>query len=96
MSKIYYRNNVIKAVEIVFPAFRREIVLDLLNIYGRENHEYEKERVQLAIIKISKGDIQKLKEYVELAKIDYRDVLMSAEYNQDGSEIMEPYKDLGV
>jgi hypothetical protein len=40
----------------------------------------EPERVQLAILKLSEGDPDKLRQNVELAKIDYRDVLAGAEY----------------
>lgn len=93
---MYTRDKVIQAVKIVFSNFKSEDVLDLLDLYGKEAHEYEKERVQLAILKISKGDMLKLRENINLAKIDYRDVLMSAEYNQDGSEIKDPYKEIGI
>lgn len=93
---MYTRDNVIQAVKIAFPASRKEVILDLLDLYGKESYEYEKERVQLAIIKMSGSDMLKLQEHVRLAKTDYRDVLMSAEYNQDGSEIKNPYKEIGV
>ena len=96
MSKKYSRDNIIQAIKISFPNLENKVVLDMLDRYGKESCEYEKERVQLAIIKISVGDILKLHEYVNLAKIDYRDILMSAEYNQDGSEIKSPYREIGT
>ena len=37
-------------------------------------------RVQLGVLKLSGGEAEKLKEYIELARIDYRDVLAYAEY----------------
>jgi hypothetical protein len=40
----------------------------------------ESPRVQLAILKLSEGDPEKLLNYIEAAKIDYRDVLAWAEY----------------
>jgi hypothetical protein len=40
----------------------------------------EVERVQLAILKLSDGDPDKLIYNIELAEIDYRDVLAGAEY----------------
>ena len=96
MSKKYTRNNVMQAIKIAFPNLNNKVVLDMLDFYGKESYEYEKERVQLAIIKISGGDILKLQEYVNIAKIDYRDVLMSAEYSQEGLEIKEPYREIGI
>ncbi|MAT97502.1 MAG: hypothetical protein CL608_10205 [Anaerolineaceae bacterium] len=36
-------------------------------------------RVQLAILKLSKGNVDRLREYVEVARTDYRDVLFWAE-----------------
>jgi hypothetical protein len=47
---------------------------------GVEPYELERERVQLAILKLSEGDIGRLQRYVEVAKADYRDVLAWAEY----------------
>ena len=40
----------------------------------------ERERIQLAILKLSGGDPSKLRHNLEAAKIDYRDVLAWAEY----------------
>lgn len=37
-------------------------------------------RVQLAVLKLANGSLQALKDYVDLAIQDYRDVLASAEY----------------
>ena len=37
-------------------------------------------RLQLGVLKLSEGDADKLKENIELARIDYRDVLAYAEY----------------
>jgi hypothetical protein len=69
----------------------------------RENHEHpgiepnaeERERVQLAILKLSGGDVEKLREQVRIAKEDYRDVLAYAEYPlemESDTEKMSPGK----
>lgn len=42
----------------------------------------EVSRVQLAVLKLSDGDPDKLQHYIEAAQIDYRDVLAWAEYPQ--------------
>jgi hypothetical protein len=44
--------------------------------YGTEAHEQEPERVCLALIRLSKGDLAELNRLVDLAKQDRRDILM--------------------
>ena len=40
-------------------------------------------RLQLGVLKLSEGDAERLKEYIRLARIDYRDVLAYAEYPEE-------------
>lgn len=47
--------------------------------YGVEPHERECERVWLALVKLSGGDIGRLAALVEEAKMDMRNVLLWAE-----------------
>jgi hypothetical protein len=54
-------------------------VVELLDGYGVESYERERERVQLAILKLSEGNEEKLREFFAMAKRDYRDVLFWAE-----------------
>ncbi len=54
--------------------------LTLLDSCGAELSERGRARIQLAILKLSKGDLEKLRHYVEVAELDYRDVLAWAEY----------------
>jgi len=54
-------------------------VLELLGTYGIESYERERERVQLAILKLSEGNEEKLREFTAIAKRDYRDVLFWAD-----------------
>lgn len=42
----------------------------------------EHTRVQLAVLKLSEGDAEKLKRFIDAARIDFRDVLAWAEYPQ--------------
>ena len=60
-----------------------EKIIKILRRYGQDDYEKESPRVQLAIIKLSDGDLEKLEEYVNLAKQDYRDVLAFAEYPEE-------------
>jgi hypothetical protein len=66
-------------------------VQELLDSYGVEPYERERERVQVAILKLSAGSEEKVREYVAVAKRDYRDVLFWAEYPEE-SKLDTPEK----
>lgn len=70
------REQVVAAVEAVFPEGTWETVLELLDLYGVEPYEREKERVQLAMVALSRGREDELLNLIQTAKVDYRDVLM--------------------
>jgi len=61
----------------------KDSVENLLAAYGAEPHEREVERVRLAILKLSAGNEQKIREYVAIAKKDYRDVLFWADHPEE-------------
>jgi len=69
------REAVVAAARAAFPAVETTNVIDVLDLYGVEPHEVERERVQLAILALSAGNESKLLELVDVAKTDYRDVL---------------------
>lgn len=100
MVRKYTNNDVDKAIKKLFLAQDYDYVLSLVNKYGQDEYENEPQRVRLAILKLSAGDKSELLKMLELAKIDYRDVLLSAEYikddDKDGKfkDIDEPYSDL--
>jgi hypothetical protein len=73
------REEIVAAVQKTFPEGAQARVLELLDSFGIESHERERERVQLAILKLSEGNEEKLREFVAVAKRDYRDVLFWAE-----------------
>jgi hypothetical protein len=90
--KEYDIDDVKKAIAFVFPMQSEQTILDIIN----PDRQNDYERVQLAIIKLSEGNIEKLHRMVQLAESDYRDVLMLAEYRQDGGEVPLPYKVIGI
>jgi hypothetical protein len=55
-------------------------VLDGISIAGSEENI---ERVQLAVLKLSEGRQERLRELVAMARKDYRDVLAYAEYPEE-------------
>jgi hypothetical protein len=79
----YNRNLVLAKVRQCFPREDPEKVMTLLDLYGKESYEQERERVQIAIIKLSQGDLDKLRENVKAAKNDFRDVLAYVEYPEE-------------
>ena len=77
------RDEVVAAIQATVPESSRARVLELLDRYGVESYERERERVQLAILKLSEGNEEKLRDFVAVAKRDYRDVLFWAEYSEE-------------
>ena len=85
------RDEVVAAIQATFLKSSWARVLELLDTYGVESHERERERVQLAILKLSEGNEEKLREFLAIAKRDYRDVLFWAE-NPDEARLDTPEK----
>src|SRR5713101_4992282 len=87
----FSRDEVVAVVQKTFPESAHARVLELLDTYGVESYERERERVQLAILKLSEGNEEKLREFVAVAKRDYRDVLFWAE-NPEEAKLDTPEK----
>ena len=85
------RDEVVAAVEATLSESAYARVLKLLDSYGVESYEREREHVQLAILKLSEGNEEKLREFVAVAKCDYRDVLFWAE-NPEEARLDTPEK----
>src|SRR5882762_224806 len=79
------REMVVAAVVAGFPDREPALIMELLDEFGVESYERERERVQLAILHLSEGDEDKLLEYLIVAKRDYRDVLYWAEYPKEAA-----------
>ena len=88
---MHSRGEVVASVQATFPMSSWAGVLELLDSYGVEPYERERERVQVAILKLSAGSEEKIREYVAVAKRDYRDVLFWAEYPEE-SKLDTPEK----
>ncbi len=69
------RMQVEAAVGATFPGADAKPILAILDEYGVEPYERERDRVQLAILNLSEGDRAMLRYFVDVAKRDYRDVL---------------------
>src|ERR1700726_1886145 len=88
---MYSRDAVIASVQATFPKESWARVLELLDGYGVKSYQRERERVQLDILKLSAGSEEKLREFVAVAKRDYRDVLFWAE-NPEEARLDSPEK----
>lgn len=62
-----------------FPQLKPSEIEDVLKGYNSES-ERGKNRVYASILKLSNGNIKLIREYVEKANIDYRDVIALSEY----------------
>ncbi|MBI5623751.1 MAG: hypothetical protein HY924_08240 [Elusimicrobia bacterium] len=87
----FSRDEVMAAVRASFPEDRWSHVAQALDTYGAESYELERERVQLAILKLSMGNEDKLREHVAVAKTDYRDILLWAD-EPEASKLDTPEK----
>jgi hypothetical protein len=74
------RQEVETLCALLFPNEDITIILALLDEYGRESYERERERVHIAILQLSEGQSDLLLHYIDRAKQDYRDVIHWAEY----------------
>ena len=74
-DQLLLKEDVIQAIRDVFPNEDLQTILDVLSEYGKQPFERDSERVQIAAIQLSEGDIDRLLQFVVDAKRDYRDVL---------------------
>jgi hypothetical protein len=77
------RGDVVRLIQGAFPEANWNAVGETLDFYGVAPHEPERERVQIAVLKLSGADEGKLLHFVAVAKQDYRDVLYWSEYSEE-------------
>lgn len=78
-KKPFFRREIVVAkVHSLFPGHLPEKILQLLDEYKPRFAETAP-RVQLAILKLSNGDLNLLRHHLDAAKRDYRDVILPAE-----------------
>ena len=67
---------VISTAACMFPDHDKWNIMAILDQYNyRYSTEARRACVQLAILKLSEGNIEKLRELVDIANVDFRDVL---------------------
>ena len=65
-----------------FPTGQSAVVIDILAatalpFLDTPERERDRQRVQLAALKYANGDLERVREAVDLARIDWRDLLMA-------------------
>jgi hypothetical protein len=74
------REDVQRIIRREFPSKDGDAILAILDQYGSESWHPERDRVHIAILKISDGKPEQLLSAVELACSDFRDAISAAEY----------------
>jgi len=74
------RDDVERIVRRDFAPHDVPAALALIAQYGVESYEREADRVQAAALKQARGDLNRLRQQIGSAKMDYRDLLADAEY----------------
>jgi hypothetical protein len=80
---MHSRDEVMASVQATFPKKNWGRVLEMLDSYGVKSYERVRERAQMDILKLCVGGEEKVREYVAVAKRDYRDVMFWAEYPEE-------------
>lgn len=75
----YWRREVVEAkVKVLFPNYAPAHILQLLDTVVPSF--WGPERLQLALLKLSKGDVEQLRRYVGTPKRDFMNLIGRAEY----------------
>lgn len=84
MSEVDYKAVLARKLGSMFPdPGTRSVVEEELNRYGTESYEKDPWRVRLDVLKIAGTSVDKIKEWVGIAKNDSRDVMAAAEYPEE-------------
>lgn len=91
MKKSRKKEIYLRKLTALFPDEKnRNTAMAILNAYGVEEYEREPDRVRLAILKISGNDLKQIRRNTALAKQDFRDTLVEAEYPNQGKSWRVP------
>ena len=90
MSDVILSPETMRRVSILFPPNQSDEAASILtkrcgsNLPSLEKlNEYELERFRYAVLKLSKGSLERLRHATELANLDWRDLLMAAGFGED-------------
>jgi hypothetical protein len=78
--------DLLEEIQKLFPPEHIFEVSSLLLTYGEQPYEREVDRVRGGILTVSGNDIAKVERMVAMAKNDYRDLIVAAEYTRPRTE----------
>jgi hypothetical protein len=78
------RDELHAAVRILFEGPDAEAVIEILERYEAWRWKESRERVQMAVLVLSKGTLDGVRKYVAEANGDYRNLLLWSEYTKPG------------
>jgi hypothetical protein len=79
------RGELLAAVRIVFGA-DADAAIDAIDRIDLSRWKESRERVQMAVLALSEGTLEKLREFADEANLDYRNVLYWSENTSPGLE----------
>jgi hypothetical protein len=82
-----------RAITATFASDKRGHASKLADGYDASATEQGRSRVLLAAVRLSRGDLDRLEALLHEAEIDYRDVLVSAEYEAPTSPLVARLSD---
>ncbi|MHC4942739.1 MAG: hypothetical protein ACYTG7_06930 [Planctomycetota bacterium] len=69
-----------------------ELVIEALSDFRARNPDIESDRIIRCIVFVASGNLDTLEQAIELARTDYRDLIMWAEYNEKDQRIRDMNK----
>lgn len=75
--------DIAKYIKEKFEGEDAEIVSLRLKDYGSDSSRKGRNRLYRCILFLADGDLDKVDKYINLANIDFRDVIVPAEYDND-------------
>lgn len=85
VAKIKFE-DIVRIIERDYSSYGKEKVLDVLKEYSSDSEKLNN-RVWAGALKISSGNLERLKENIETAKIDFRDIVAIAEYPKYSEQV---------
>lgn len=65
------------------------LALSVLADFADQNRELSSDRILRCIVFLANGDLDRLEEALDLAKKDYRDLIVRAEYNEKNEQVRD-------
>jgi len=73
-----------------------ELVLSLLEDFTKQHHDLSSDRIMRCVVFVANGDLDLLDKALELAVIDYRDLIVWAEYDEKRLQVRDLSKPFGM